>query len=66
MSKLEEYQKLIIEYIEEDNGGDIPINLSFIYGLSEAIKILKNRNGQAIEMIEPSDNTNDGEQYRYI
>ena len=66
MSKLEEYQKLIIEYIEEDNGGDIPINLSFIYGLSEAIKILKNRNGQAIEMIEPSENTNDGEQYRYI
>lgn len=66
MSKLAEYEKLIIEYIEEDNGGDIPINLSFIYGLSEAIKILKNRNGKAIEMIEPSENTNDGEQYRYI
>lgn len=66
MSKLAEYEKLIIEYIEEDNGGDIPINLSFIYGLSEAIKILKNRNGRAIEMIEPSENTNDGEQYRYI
>jgi hypothetical protein len=66
MSKLAEYEKLIIEYIEEDNGGDIPINLSYIYGLSEAIKILKNRNGRAIEMIEPAENTNDGEQYRYI
>tara|TARA_R110000787_G_scaffold10612_1_gene35882 strand:- start:904 stop:1104 length:201 start_codon:yes stop_codon:yes gene_type:complete len=66
MSKLAEYEKLIIEYIDEDNGGDIPINLSFIYGLSEAVKILKNRNGKAIEMIEPPDNTNDGEQFRYI
>lgn len=66
MSKLEEYDKLIIEYIEEDNGGDIPINLVYIYGLSEAIKILKNRNGRAIEMIEPNNRTDDGEQYRYI
>ena len=66
MSKLEEYNKLIIEYIEEDNGGDIPINLVYIYGLSEAIKILKNRNGRAIEMIQPNDRTDDGEKFRYI
>jgi hypothetical protein len=66
MSKLEEYDKLIIEYIEEDNGGDIPINLVYIYGLSEAIKILKNRNGRAIEMIQPNDRTDDGEKFRYI
>lgn len=66
MSKLEEYDKLIIEYIEEDNGGDIPINLAYIYGLSEAVKILKNRNGRAIEMIEPNDRTDDGEKFRYI
>lgn len=66
MSKLEEYDKLIIKYIEEDNGGDIPINLAYIYGLSEAVKILKNRNGRAIEMIEPNDRTDDGEKFRYI
>ena len=66
MSKLNEFEKLIIEYIEEDNGGDIPINLSYIYGLSEAVKILKNRNGKAIEMIQPNQTTDDGEKYRYI
>lgn len=62
---MNEFDELIIEYIKEHND-EPPLFLLTIYGVEEAVNILKERNGRKVIWKEIDEDTVDGGEFIYV
>lgn len=62
---MNEFDELIIEYIKE-HSDEPPLFLLSIYGVEEAVNILKERNGRKIIWQQIDEDTVDGGEYAYV
>ena len=59
MSKQEKLDKLLEEYMLEHNTGEVVLTLQWNMGTDEAIKLLEEREGREIIVLDQEDNSKD-------